>query len=220
VNEVLKQRLVGALILIALGVLFWPIIFVEPDEMSAVMEGRIPPRPLVNTQPISPPSDKGLRKSPVPTAVATPEQPSAKQTEKQAKKQSTKQPDVARAELKAANNTPPATAQEPLEKPAAATAQRKTRTQPPEKPRLDADGVPIAWILQVASVSKPEKAEELRTQLLAMGYKAYIKKVHSGGNVLLRVYIGPKFERAKLDDIKAGVDSRFAVQSIVVRYTP
>ncbi len=33
-NEVLKQRLIGALILVALGVVFWPIIFVEPGQQG------------------------------------------------------------------------------------------------------------------------------------------------------------------------------------------
>ena len=72
----------------------------------------------------------------------------------------------------------------------------------------------------MASVGKPDKAEELRSQLLQMGHKAYVKKIHRGETVLLRVYIGPKFERAALDKIKAGIDARFGVESIVVRYTP
>ena len=69
-------------------------------------------------------------------------------------------------------------------------------------------------------MGKPDKAEELRSQLLEMGHKAYVKKVHRGESVLLRVYIGPKFERAALDKIKSGVDARFGVESIVVRYIP
>ena len=34
-NDILKQRLVGALILVALGVVFWPIIFLQPDDKTA-----------------------------------------------------------------------------------------------------------------------------------------------------------------------------------------
>jgi DedD protein len=55
---------------------------------------------------------------------------------------------------------------------------------------------------------------------LELGYKAYVKKIKRSGNVLLRVYIGPKFERARLDKIKAGIDAEFGVQSMVVRYIP
>ena len=80
--------------------------------------------------------------------------------------------------------------------------------------------MPIAWILQVASVSDSGKADALRGRLLELGYKAYVKKVHRSGKVLLRVYVGPKFERAQLDKIKSSVDAEFSVESMVVRYLP
>ena len=60
-NDILKQRLVGALILVALGVVFWPIIFVEPGERSTVGQVRIPPPPVIDTTPIESPGQEGLR---------------------------------------------------------------------------------------------------------------------------------------------------------------
>ena len=62
-NEVLKQRLVGALILIALGVVFWPIIFVEPGDVTASGVREVPVRPGVNTRPIAAPDKKDLREA-------------------------------------------------------------------------------------------------------------------------------------------------------------
>ena len=62
-NDILKQRLVGALILVALGVVFWPIIFVEPGDIARDEARRIPGRPAVDTTPISTPDKKGLRES-------------------------------------------------------------------------------------------------------------------------------------------------------------
>lgn len=209
-NEILKQRLVGALILIALGVVFWPIIFVEPGDISSGEARRIPARPAVNTEPIAAPEKESLRQSQ--------ELESRKEAERR---------DIARETAAAPEVVSKPTPQsEPVAKNVAAKAKtsaektHQTRTKAPPKPAIDAEGVPIAWILQVASVGAPEKAEELRTRLLEMGYKAYVKKVHRSGKVLLRVYIGPKFERAKLENIKAGIDAEFGVQSIVVRYIP
>ena len=72
----------------------------------------------------------------------------------------------------------------------------------------------------MASVSKSEKAEELRKRLLSLGYKAYVKKIQRSGSSLLRVYIGPKFERAKLDKMKSTIDKEFGVKSMVLRYIP
>ena len=63
-NDILKQRLVGALILVALGVVFWPIIFVEPGDQAVAEQRRIPPRPEVVTTAIEAPDLAGLRASP------------------------------------------------------------------------------------------------------------------------------------------------------------
>lgn len=202
-NDVLKQRLVGALILVALGVVFWPIIFVEPGERPGVEQVRIPPRPQVDTTPIEPPERAGLRPSEAlqapPTAPA--EGPGGEIAENPA----------APAEVETGS---PAVAPEP------APPVARTRTSPPEKPALDSDGVPIAWILQVASVSSDSKAEELRQQLQALDHKAYVKKVTREGRSLYRVYVGPKFERARLETIQADIDARFGVKSMVMRYYP
>lgn len=85
---------------------------------------------------------------------------------------------------------------------------------------MDADGIPIAWILQVASVSSADKADELRQRLLQVDKKAYVKRVKRGGKDLYRVYIGPKFERATLEAMQSDIDARFGVNSMIARYLP
>lgn len=210
-NEVLKQRLVGALILVALGVVFWPIIFVEPGEQGGADEARIPPRPQVDTTPVEPPDMAGVRSSPEIKKETPPE----------------------KALLTLAPKTPPATNSKPVSEeketvkktPAppvkkASAPEKKTRTEPPVKPTLDADGIPVMWILRVASVSSAERADELRKRLLDMGHKAYVKKVKSGGKTLYRVYVGPKAEKAKLEKIQGKVNSEFGVTTLVTRYYP
>jgi DedD protein len=199
VNDILKQRLVGALILVALGVVFWPIIFVEPGERSTVGQGRIPPAPVIDTTPIGSPDQEGLRASPEPEPESDAEAAESPVME-----------EVAVAAVSAVakgESTPPP--QEP-----------RTRTVAPEKPVLDSKGVPVAWVLQVASVSSAAKADELRDRLLTTQEKAYVKKLAQGEKVLYRVYVGPNFERAQLEKIQAGIDSGFGVRSIIVRYTP
>ena len=44
-NDILKQRLVGALILVALGVVFWPLIFVQPGPEETVLQPLPSPSP-------------------------------------------------------------------------------------------------------------------------------------------------------------------------------
>lgn len=88
------------------------------------------------------------------------------------------------------------------------------------KPALDAQGIPITWILRVASVSSADKSDALRQDLLAMGHKAYVQKVRSGDRTLYRVYIGPKAEKAKLEKLRQGIDAKFGVASMITRYYP
>jgi DedD protein len=78
----------------------------------------------------------------------------------------------------------------------------------------------VAWILQVASVSSAEKAEQLRQQLLQKDRKAYTRRIKRNGRDLYRVYVGPKFERARLEAMKKEVDREFGVESLIVRYVP
>ncbi|QFU76189.1 hypothetical protein EY643_11250 [Halioglobus maricola] len=217
-NDVLKQRLVGALILVALGIVFWPIIFVDSGQGERRDEVRIPPQPQVDTTPVEPPDMAGLRPSaeterdlepepvsetefltlapeaPLPTTVALPA-PEAKPDPKPEPK--------------------PAPKPEPKSE-----ETKKTRSEPPVKPGLDADGLPISWILRVASLSNATRAEELRAELVGMGHKAYVKKVPSGGKTFYRIYIGPKVEKAGLERIQSQIDTKFGVTTMITRYYP
>ncbi|RLA58098.1 MAG: hypothetical protein DRR04_11775 [Gammaproteobacteria bacterium] len=214
-NDILKQRLVGALILVALGVVFWPIIFVQPGDKAVAQQTRIPSRPEVATTPIEVPDLAGLRASP---ERALPEEMAP--GEAAATEADLTRAVVDEATVAVEENSPPA-----IDKPAPAPIidpkpVARTRSEPPQKLALDADGIPVAWILQVASVSSADKADQLRQRLLKMNQKAYVKKVQRGGKDLYRVYIGPKFERAALEKIQAPVDAEFGVTSMIARYYP
>lgn len=206
-NEILKQRLVGATILLALGVLFWPIIFVEPGEQDSESRQEIPALPLVSATPVAGPDPAGLRTSPPIAARSVVERdvelPPAEAPAPQAEP-------AAQAPAAVAQKSPP----EP--QPAAA----RPRSAAPPALRTDSDGIPVAWILQVASVSTAQKADSLRQRLLDMGQKGYVKKIKRGNKDLYRVYIGPKYERDRLERIKPEIDAEFGVSSMISRYLP
>lgn len=197
-NDILKQRLVGALILVALGVVFWPIIFVEPGDEEVAGQRGIPPRLGVSMDPVAAPDQVGLRASPEIAARR----------------------DAPEIEPMPEPEFEPEPVSDPEPPAAAARPANDTREDAPEALALDADGVPVAWTLRVASVSSKAKAEDLRDRLQAMGHKAYIKNVKSGDRYLYRVAIGPKFERARLENIREDVDKAVGVKSIIARYVP
>jgi len=216
VNDILKQRLVGALILLALGVVFWPIIFVGPDEQSAAKLQPIPPPPGVSTASIEPPEQGRLRGSPEletdddsPLLDAPPpsDGPGGKGSNETHAAPPPAAPTVETTGESAVSSHTNAPGGE-------------VRSEAPQRLAMNANGVPVAWTLQVATVSSGEKAEALRKRLLELHHKAYIARVSSGGKSLYRICIGPKFERVELEKLQAGINAEFGVNSIIARYTP
>jgi DedD protein len=218
VNDILKQRLVGALILLALGVVFWPIIFVGPDEQEATEQPSIPTPPAVSTSPIPAPEQGVLRGSPEAATEAITDSDSPLASDDQGGDDSNKS-DAAATHLPAKP-----TVAEPVEKSAVNTHANlptgEVRSEPPQRLAMDAKGVPVAWTLQVTTVSSSEKAEVLRKRLLELHHKAYVTTLSRGGKSLYRICIGPKFERVELEKLQAGINAEFGVTSIVTRYTP
>lgn len=208
-NDILKQRLVGALILLALGVVFWPIIFAPQDRPQITDQPAFPAPPAVVTEPLPSPDAAGLRASPTlePTGEA------AVAPGPEALQASAESPAATESVSSEFATAPPDDAD--------ATPQgQAAREEPPQKLGMDSAGVPVAWTLQVATVSVAAKAEELRVKLLALNHKAYVTTLSSGGKNLYRVSIGPKFERAELEKLQAGIDAQFGVKTMVVRYLP
>jgi DedD protein len=114
---------------------------------------------------------------------------------------------------------PPATAASGGDESVLASDTDQTVTGP-VSPNLDERGIPIAWVLQVASVSTREKADDLTARLIEEGHKAYNRSIRRDGNVLFRVFVGPVFEREKLIVVKRELDAQLEVNGIISRYVP
>jgi DedD protein len=221
VNEVLKQRLVGALILVALALIFWPIVFVGPDDEPGAQSRPIPEPPAVPTSVLEAPDDADLRASPELAEYGESQESvdadaqgiaGVEGTDYVIVDSGTQAEPVESAAVEAA----PVAA----EVPAVATAATVARSEAPQPLVTDADGVPVAWTLQVATVSSAEKADGLRRRLLEKGEKAYVTTISSGGKQLYRVSVGPKFERQELERIQESINAEFGVKTMLVRYLP
>jgi len=172
---VLKQRLVGALVLIALGVVFWPLVFVDSDRQTLDRTSQVPPMPNLQRLKVKAPrplQDAASQTNEIPLHTQLPEQ---------------------------APQTSPGTRPEP---------------------HLDKAGIPVAWVLQVITVSKQDKADELVRELVALGYKAYQRPLKREQKTLYRVNIGPVFDPQKLQSTKQAMDKRLRVNAIIARYIP
>jgi DedD protein len=200
VNDILKQRLVGALVLIGLGVIFWPMVFVESERSGLDRDTQIEPMPAMDHVVI--PAPRPLEDvEPVRSArhAVLPDEPAGVNLEAEAVTQA---PDPAAEAREEASEEGP--------RPESAGTE----------PELDAEGIPVAWVLQVASVSSRDKADELTATLISQDYKAYHRAIRRNGEVLYRVFIGPVFERDKLVAIKRKIDQQLKVSAIIARYVP
>ncbi|RVU32341.1 SPOR domain-containing protein [Neptunomonas marina] len=82
-------------------------------------------------------------------------------------------------------------------------------------PALDEQGVPVAWTLQLASFKDEGNAKALRKQLVGNGHKVYTRQ----GADLYKVYVGPDFNKERLTQLQARLQSDFGLEGIIIRFT-
>ena len=199
-NPIVRQRLVGALVLIALCVVFWPIVFVEPVDQQPIELQPTPERPDIDTSPIAKPqsAEAMIRERVKPPEIDRESQLRADEMTRLADGESYRN----FSDLNAVDSV----------------QQVELREQAPVVPILDASGYPQAWVLQVATVSSESRAQTLVEQLVDKGYPAFHAPVVKGTSAQWRIQIGPKFDKKSFDSIKAEVDRVLKVKSMVVRY--
>ena len=89
----------------------------------------------------------------------------------------------------------------------------------PEPPKLNKEGLPESWVIQVASFSEKEKAELLVAQLQQDGYKSYLQPVTVGGQLLHRVFVGPKILKQRALEEKKQIDKKYQLETLVLKFS-
>ena len=202
-DNLVKQRLVGALILVALGVVFWPIIFVARDGDTRELRVAVPEAPPVDLSPLPAPDSAALRRAPQAQAQA---QGAERGPAPELFDSDPHIPEPLPALPASADTQPPVSLDQVPE-----TLQA---------PAIDADGLPIAYALQVATMAQRERAETLRDELLKAGYKGYLQRLRRDDRTLYRVLVGPRYQRDELAPVKEAVDRTWRVESLIIRYLP
>lgn len=212
-DKAYKQRMVGALVLVALAVIFLPMLFSRQDEQRQVtVEAPAAPQPSampqVQMDPVAVPEPQALPQEPVPTDEEVAEEAVPAAPAAPAAPAPTIPAQIARPA------TPP-----PVAKPIPAPAQPITSA--PSKPdttqsRVDANGLSVSWSVQLASLSSRASAESLQKNLRSQGYNAYIRSA-DGKN---RVFVGPLIERAEADRLRDLLSRQQNLKGFVVRFQP
>ncbi|MBK5530488.1 SPOR domain-containing protein [Pseudomonas sp. TH06] len=209
-DKAYKQRMVGALVLVALAVIFLPMLFSRQDEqrqvtVDAPAAPQAPVVPQVQMETVAVPEPQTLPQEPVPTDEDVAEDTAPVAPVAPA-------PTAPIAIAKPA--TPPAVAK-PIPAPAQPIAAASSRPDTTQS-RVDANGLSVSWSVQLASLSSRASAESLQKTLRSQGYNAYIRSA-DGKN---RVFVGPLIERAEADRLRDLLGRQQNLKGFVVRFQP
>ena len=221
----LKQRLVGAIVLVSLAVVFVPILFdvshEANEEVSATPVTGIPDRP---------------RDRFGPTVSITLEVPQTPRLDAAVERERTRNafdpaasedsvPGSASTSSGTTASTPVAGVSEP---PASRSAPTPVRSNPapaaiqPDGASGKKQAAPASaargWTVQLGSFRESENALALRERLRARGYPAFVESGSSAQGAVSRVLVGPMTDREQAQDSAAKLRREMALEGIVVPY--
>jgi DedD protein len=211
----LKQRVVGAAILVALGVIFIPIFLDNGSD-----ETRSPD--VVN---IPPPPDDDFASRVVPMGESDIEAlarralaPSEIFLDSEVVEPEAVGSRVEIVEPTTAPRTAPTSASETE---TARESKQKQVVKAPlelvgELPEPNADAA--TWTVQLGSFAKDANARTLIEKLRKGGYPGYLERRTEGANTIFKVRVGPHIQRAEAEQMRVQLEKEFSMKGIVVKY--
>jgi DedD protein len=183
-----KQRIVGSVVLLAVALIFLPIIFDGQGSYSSPVTSRIPAQPTITVFP------EPLQTRPVILADSEAiEIDTAVSTDNEAEVEAAAEPDAV----------------------AVVTSQPAFTRQTPS---LDSAGLPQGWSVRLGSFSDASNASNLVARLQAAGYKAYSRRIDNAQGELTGVYVGPWLERSIVEEYQQRLQEEFQLAGIIVSY--
>lgn len=221
-DKVLKQRLVGAAILIALAVIFVPMLFDGRDGSEGPRDLAIdlPPPPAdrreVRRLPLNP-ADVSEPRSQEPSEWQQAGEPTASNPDRTDGPEM--QPEPAEPTIVPQPSPTPEVPANPDPEPGPSVAEQapEPASEPiadrPAEPRRESEtaGLPDGdWQVQVASFSSVAAAERVSAQLDQLGHAAGVELVVRGETRLHRVWTGPYADRAAAERARAQIAATVA----------
>lgn len=208
-NPGLKQRLVGAVVLVALAVIFLPMLLPGKGGSTMPLFGsNVPDAPDTHFEPIeiplqippvTPQTEIAVVDHPQPGDVAsneTPQQPASAA------------PAPASVPVEAA--PAPTSAPQPTQAARPLPASKPAATAPATRPSAE------AWAVQLGSFSSSVNAITLQEKARKAGFRAYVEKVKGEQGSSYRVRIGPESSRERADALRERVRDKLKMSGMVV----
>jgi DedD protein len=191
----LKQRLVGAIVLVSLAVIFIPIILEGPDDEWTPRSHSIPEPPQID-----------YRASMQLQLPADTQKPATASTEP-ADMQAPAQP----AQTAVTPSAPPIPEPEPAPQPESVAAEKPAA--PEAAPASSVAALPAGWYVQVGSFSQQMNASGLRDRLSSAGYDTRLQATGS----TYRVLVGPSGTRKQAEQQRDKLLAKQQLKGIVIQ---
>ncbi|VAX11169.1 hypothetical protein MNBD_GAMMA25-1647 [hydrothermal vent metagenome] len=224
----LKQRLVGAIVLVALGVIFIPMILNGEREQDFIVNGSsIPARPAeienirqiefdtddrtldsanVAEKPLAqiriPVDERSAALSPVNITPASEKNVVEKKPRKKRVVQKPVQKETGKAGTVSGDKSATVTAKPPV-------AKKKTASVAPTT---------LAWAVQVGSFKQKNNALNLRDKLRKQKYKAFVEALRSSDALIYRVRLGPYVNRTGAEQVRDKLLVKQNMKGLVVKH--
>jgi DedD protein len=193
-KEATKQRIVGTVVLLALGLIFLPLVFDGEGSYQTPVASRIPEPPIVPILPEPEPTRPQI------IADQLPDEPSA-------------------AETAIETETPVATPEEDTTAPDSAVEVVESAPDfEREIPQFDANGMPQAWVVRLGTFANAANANNLVARLQDAGFKAYTRSVNNADSDMTAVFVGPWLQRQLVEDYRQQLQEQFQLAGMIVRY--
>lgn len=214
-DKALKQRMVGAVVLIALGVIFIPMLL----DTSSEEEGT---RSVELDIPAAPDRDYRSRLLPLDERDARPAGESVGQVARESETAESAPPESepsprGEAETPESATTGSVTEQTPAgEAPDSGEAEPEPVEAEPRATEEPASQPLGNWFVQVGSFGQEANATELRDRLRSAGYTAFVETSTVEGQTKHRVKVGPEMERSSAERQRDRIQAEFDLKGIVV----
>ena len=196
----------GAAVLVAVAVIFIPIIFTDSQETEVISGSNIPEKPVTNFN------------SRIVPVIGSNDEPSSTQTDlenveseiiESGKSQKNddliiEQKMVAEKVISAGENNAEKQAME----------QKKATTEVEGSTTVGLS----AWIVQLGSFTDEDNAQSLNTKLRQAGYPSFVEPIKKDGKLSYRVRVGPEIKRSEADSLLKKLKEKMQLDGIVVSY--
>ena len=195
-NQGAKQRIVGTVVLLALALIFLPIIFDGQGSYEAPVTSRIPDTPIISIMP------EPVQSRPVIVGDTQPIERATATTVNLVEEVVSEIEEVV-----------------DIEEPAAEVEITESQAVfSREVPALSDTGLPQGWSVRLGSFSDAENANNLLARLQEAGYKAYTRDISSDQGSLTGVFVGPWLDRGQVNEYQRELQEEFSLAGLVVRY--